>query len=139
MKVILQDNNNFVISFAKGEEVFSGLGEFMKSQNIGACTFTGIGAISECELGYYNEHIKDYRKKPFFEELEIVSLIGNGGVKDGQPFIHAHGMFGRTDFTTIGGHVFRLLVSPSCEISLVKFSGEMKRELNSDLNLNLLT
>ena len=71
-------------------------------------------------------------------EMEIVSLSGNGGLKGGQPIIHAHGIFGRNDFTLIGAHVFNIVVSATCEISLTKLEGALGRQLNADFNLNLL-
>lgn len=138
MKIILQNSANFVLRFDKGEEIFEGLAKFMKDQAVSACSFTAVGACASMELGYYNLHIKDYRKKPFVEDLEIISFIGNGGIKDGQPVIHAHGLFGRTDFTVFGGHVFKLVVSVTCEVSVAKLDGALERKLDEGFNLNLL-
>ncbi len=138
MKIILQDNNNFVLRFDKGDEVITGLAEFMKSQKVGACSFSGIGAASEVAIGFYNPFLKNFRQKPYAEELEIISLNGTGALKAGQPAIHAHGMFGRNDFSTLGGHVFKLVVSATCEISLKQLNGEMKREPNTEVNLDTL-
>jgi len=138
MKIILQDNKTFVLRFDKGEEVFSGLQKFMQDQQISACVFKGIGACVEAELAYYNEHLKDYRKKPFYENMEIVSLIGNGGLMEGKPIIHAHGVLGRTDFSIVGGHFTKIMVSPTCEIFLTVLNGALQREKNADFNLNLL-
>jgi predicted DNA-binding protein with PD1-like motif len=138
MKLVLQNDPNFVLRFDKDEEVLDGLAKFMKEQNVSACVFNGIGACASVELGYYNEFIKEYRKKPFVEDMEIVSLNGNGGLKDGEPFIHAHGIFGRTDFTVFGGHVFKLAVSVTAEIFVTKLDGAIERANNPDFNLNLL-
>ncbi|HVY68119.1 MAG TPA: PPC domain-containing DNA-binding protein [Patescibacteria group bacterium] len=138
MKTIVADGRRFVLRFDKGEDVIAGLIQFMKDQGIGACAFNGIGSAAELELGYFNSHIKDYRRKPFFEELEVISFIGSGALKDSEPIIHAHGMFGRTDFSVFGGHVFKLGVSATCEIFLIKLDAPMTRALNPDFNLNLL-
>lgn len=138
MKVILQDNNQYILRFDKGEEVLASLMEFMKSQNISACIFSGIGTAGEVEFGFYNGHVKDFRKKPYVEEMEVLSFQGSGSLINGQPSIHAHGVFGRNDFTTLGSHVFKMVISATFEMSLTKLSGEMKRELNKDLNLNTL-
>ena len=139
MKVILQDGQNRVLRFDKGEEVIAGLQNYMKEQNLAACVFSGIGSSSEMELGYYNSHIKDYRRKPFLDGMEILSLSGNGGVKEGAPVVHAHGLFSGTDFAVVGGHVFKLVVSATCEIYLQTLTGEISRSQNADFNLNLLT
>ena len=138
MKIILKDDRRFVLRFDKDEEVIAGLGEFMKTQNIGACAFFGIGAAASVEFGYFNPFLKDYRKKPYVEELEIVSFSGNGSLNNGQPTIHSHGVFAKNDFTTLGGHVFKMAVSITCEIFLIKLDGQMNRGVNPEFNLNLL-
>ncbi|MBL8030356.1 MAG: DNA-binding protein [Candidatus Doudnabacteria bacterium] len=138
MKVVVTDRGQYILRFSRGEEVFSEVEKFMQSEGISACVFTGIGATSEVEIGYYNTHLKDYRKKPFYEELELVSFLGNGCLVDNKPFIHAHGMFSRTDFSCLGGHVFKLVISVTCEIFLTKLEGKMERKLDQETNLKLL-
>lgn len=138
MKTILKDNRRYILRFDKGEEVLAKLAEFMQTEQVGACSFSGLGAITDLEMGYYNTHVKDYRKKVFLEDFEIVSLNGNGSIVEGKPFIHAHGMFGRNDFTTVGGHVFKLVVSVTCEIFLIKLDGIMQRKNVEEFNLKLL-
>jgi predicted DNA-binding protein with PD1-like motif len=138
MKVIIKDNRRYIFRFDKGEEVFVKLLEFAAQENISAASFNAIGACSEIELGYFNVNLKDYRKKPFYEELEMISLIGNLSVAEGKLVAHSHGMFGRTDFTTIGGHVFKAVVSVTCEMFLIKLDGQMNRKLDEATNLKLL-
>lgn len=138
MKVILQDNQHWVLRFDKSEEVVKGLLDFMLAQNIQACSLSGLGSAYEIELGYYNPHLKDYRKKPFLQELEIVSLVGNGSMLDGKPCLHIHGVFGKNDFSLLGGHVFKIITLATCEIHLVKLEGQMGRRLDPETNLNLL-
>jgi predicted DNA-binding protein with PD1-like motif len=138
MKIILQEKNYFVLRFDKDEEVLEGLRKFMQEQAVSACAFFGVGACSSAELLHYNSHVKVYRSKPYFEDLEMVSFGGNGGVMDDKPILHVHGSFGRNDFTVIGGHVDKAVVSGTCEIFLTKLEGALERKQNQDLNLNLL-
>jgi len=138
MKIILQDNRRYILRFDKDEEVVADLQKFLGEQAVGPCAFFGVGACAEAELGYFNRHLKDYRKKLFVEDMEIISFMGNGSLAEGKPVIHAHGSFGRNDFSIIGGHIFKLTVSVTCEIFLIKLEGSMERKLNSDFNLNLL-
>lgn len=138
MKIALQDAKYFVLRLDKDEDVNKCLANFMQEQSIGACSFSGVGSCSSVELGYYNGHVKEYRKKPFFEEMEIISLNGNGAIIQGSPILHIHGLFGKSDFTTIGGHVFQLQVGATCEIFLTVLDGQMQRTENSELNLKLL-
>jgi len=138
MKMILQDNRRYILRFDKGEEVFAGLAEFAAKNQIQAAVFWGIGTVSEAELGFYNSFLKQYRSKPMLENFEIISLIGNISMLDGKPSLHAHGSFGRTDFSVIGGHVFKLVTLATCEIFLIKLDGTLERKNNPELNLNLM-
>jgi predicted DNA-binding protein with PD1-like motif len=138
MKIILQDNNHFVLRFDKGEEIFAGLSDFALKNNVSAATFTGLGTCSMVEIGYFNPFLKEYRKKPYRENYEIVSLTGNLALLEGKPAIHAHGSFSATDFTMLGGHVFKIETLATCEIHLIKLDGKMERKNNPDYNLNLL-
>ncbi len=124
--------------FDKGEELLSALTGFITQNQIQAASFTGIGTTSEAELGYFNAYLKQYRKKPLLENLEIISLIGNVATVDAKPVIHCHGSFSRTDFSMVGGHVFKLTVLATCEIFLIKLDGEMKRVNNPEFDLNML-
>jgi len=138
MKIVLQGNQKFIIRFDKGEDVIKGVEDFMAQGKITACSLFGIGSCSEIELGYYNVNLKEYRKKPYFENMEIISFQGSGSVLEGKPTVHAHGMFGKTDFSTLGGHIFKMIVSATCEIFIIQMEGELKRAFNADANLNLL-
>lgn len=138
MNIQLKDENAYIVRFDKGEEVITSLADFMHENNITACSFSAIGSTGEIELGYYNKNLKEYRRKPFYEELEIISCNGNGGIMDAKPVIHAHGMFGRTDFTTIGGHIFKMVVTATCEVVITKLHGELVRGKNEEFKLNLL-
>lgn len=138
MKVIIQDNRRYFLRFDKGEDVIALLADFIKTQNISACSFSGIGACSEADLGFYNPFLKQYRQKPYVDEMEITSFSGNGGLVNGEPSIHAHGQFGRNDFSTIGGHVFKLIVSVTCEVFLIKLEGTLTRAKNPEFDLDLL-
>ncbi len=138
MQVILEESDKLVLRFEKGEEVIFALGEFLKNHEIDACVFNAIGASNQLELGSYVSESKTFEKKEFSEDLEILVFNGNGSLKEGKHFIHAHGVFGRTDFSTLGGHVYKMTISATCEMLLTKLRGEMTRLYNPKVNLHLL-
>ena len=138
MKLILKDTNQFILRFDKGEEVFVGIVNFMKEHSLSACSFSAIGSVSEVELGYYNPFLKEYHKKPLVENFELISLNGTGAMLNNEPVIHAHGMIGRTDFTVLGGHIFRLFTLATVEAYVIVLPGSMQRNKNDEFNLNLL-
>ena len=139
MKIIIQDNRRYLLRFDKGEELIESLATFATQQGILAASFSAIGTALEVELGFYNSHLKEYRRKPFVEDLEVDAIVGDISALDGKPFAHAHGTFNRTDFTTIGGHIFRLVVNATCEVNLIKLEGTAARAKNDEFNLNLLS
>ncbi len=138
MKTIAKDGRRIVVRLDKGEKVMQSIADFMASNSIKSCSFNAIGTGSDLELGFFNAHIKDYRKKRFLEDFEIISLTGNGAQLSDKPAVHAHGSFSRTDFSVVGGHVFEITVLATCEIFLIVLDTEIKRENNPDFNLNLL-
>jgi predicted DNA-binding protein with PD1-like motif len=139
MEVILRDNRRYILRIDKGEEVFSSLLEFADRQNVLAAAFQGIGACGEVEMGDFDLKTKTYNKHTIKENLEIISLIGNIAVLDNKPALHAHGSFGRPDLSVLGGHVFKVVVSVTCEIFLIKLDGDLQRNPDKDSNLNLLS
>lgn len=138
MKIALQDGHDYILRFDRGEELLSGLAAFMEQNSIQACSFTAIGSCSDTELGYYNPNLKQYRKKLFLENMEVITVTGTGAMLEGKAVLHAHGLFGRTDFNTVGGHVFKLITLATCEVSLTSFTGTLSRAHNPEFNLNLL-
>jgi predicted DNA-binding protein with PD1-like motif len=117
----------------------AGLQAFLEEERIDAAHLTGLGAASRLVIAYYDLGTKTYEKKGFTEDVEILSLIGNVGVKeDGSRVVHVHGVFGRRDFTTFGGHVFELVVSGAGEIHLTAFPGRVNRACDEETGLTLM-
>ena len=138
MKLALEDSRRMVLRFDEGEEVLEGIKNFMQQRGLSACVFYGIGACSLAELAYFDLADKIYKKTVLKQNLEIASLIGNGGRKDGQAFVHAHAVLGDKDLKTYGGHAARLVVSATCEIFLITLNGQLNREIDPTLSLSLL-
>jgi predicted DNA-binding protein with PD1-like motif len=90
----------------KGVDIVSGLTAIMQQNNIAAGMVSGIGAVSEAQLGYFNAQTKTYEKRSFQENMEIVSLKGNISIKDNGIFPHLHVVLSSRDFSAVGGHLF---------------------------------
>jgi predicted DNA-binding protein with PD1-like motif len=94
----------------KGVEIVSGLFSVLKQFKVFSGVISGIGAVSEAELGYFNAQTKAYEKVLFQENLEIVSLRGNISQKDNEVFPHLHAVLSKQDLSAIGGHLFSGIV-----------------------------
>ena len=96
----------------------AGLVEFARQNRLGAGHFTAIGAFRDVTLGYFDWEKKDYKKIPVDEQVEVLSLIGDVALKDGEPKVHAHVVVGRSDGSTRGGHLLEAHVRPTLEVIL---------------------
>lgn len=138
MQVIYSNEKQVVLNLARGEELFEVLLSWCKENNIAGATLTGLGAADQLELAYYNMQTKAYERHIIDEEVEILSLTGNLGTLEAQKMLHIHGVFGKRDLTTFGGHVFKLRVSGACEIHLTTLPSNLKRSFDETTGLNLL-
>ena len=139
MKIVTDEPEKILLRLDPGEEIVGELVKFFALRKIGGAEFTALGAVAWVELAFYDRKLKDYAKQRVEGDLEILNLTGNVSWLAGSPIVHAHGTFGRSDFSVIGGHVAAAAVSATCEIDLRLFKGEIKRERNEDSGLNLLT
>src|SRR5436305_1956510 len=116
MKLIAAEDNVYIFDLARGEELIETLVKWCQQKKIAGATLTGLGAADKLELAYYNLASKSYEQHTTVEEVEILSLTGNLGELNSEKMLHIHGVFGRKDLSTFGGHVFSLCVSGACEI-----------------------
>ncbi len=137
MKVVYSDKQTYILRFDRGEEVLGHLQTFCTENEIKAGTFWGIGAAEGIELAEYNLEKKEYRSKNIDQMLEIASLTGNVATVDGKVALHAHGVFSTLE-EVHAGHVMKLTVGVTCEITLMALPGELKREYNEEIGLKLL-
>lgn len=115
------------------------LKQYLMQEEIVAGHITGLGACDALEIAYYNIHTKEYERHTIDEELEILSLNGNVGVKeDGDTVIHLHGTFGKKDLSVLGGHIFSIRVSGAGELHLRTFSGAINRAFDTETGLTLM-
>ena len=128
----------FALVFETGDEASSLLAEFSKRHQLSAARFTAIGAFREATLGYFDWERKEYLKIPIREQVEVLSLIGDVALKDGEPAVHAHVVVGRADGTTRGGHLLEAHVRPTLEVILVESPAHLRKQNDPDSGLALI-
>ena len=133
-----QFNERYIIRLQTGESVMTALGEFLAAEGIEFTNINAAGALEYVRLGYWNPISKQYEYHEFEEQLEVVSLLGNAALKDGKPFLHIHGSFGRQNFTVIGGHVKEARVRPTLEVWLRTENLPVRRTKDPATGLDLL-
>ncbi|MDP3559672.1 MAG: DNA-binding protein, partial [Legionellaceae bacterium] len=118
---------SIVIVLNKGDKLVENLTHLMTQHGVKGGLISGVGALKEVELGYYELENKTYLRKTFQEEdYELLSLNGNITLKDNAPYIHVHAVLGKSNFSTFGGHLFEAVVAVTAEITVIPL-GKMPR------------
>ncbi len=74
---------------------------FCEEKGIKAGSISGIGAINELSLRFFNPETKTYVDKSFCEQMEISNLTGNISTMDGKVYLHLHITSGRSDYSAL--------------------------------------
>ena len=129
------DGDTYIISVEQNESVMETLTGFCKEHAIKNGQLSGIGAISDIEIGAYDLGTQEYTRALLKDTWELVSFQGNILLKDNEPFVHAHVTISNHQFETRGGHLFDATVAIVGEFILRKISTDGKRELNPSIGL----
>ena len=133
----IKDENKIYLSIDRGEKVNASLLKVCEENRVEFGWINGIGAVENPELGYYDVKSKEYIKKTFEGDFEIVSLIGNMSFKDGNRFIHTHTLLTNEEFKAYGGHLFETRISAAGEFIITLGKIRIDREYNKDIGLAL--
>lgn len=107
----------FAVVLQTGEEAMDCLQTFVEKEGIAAAQITGIGALSDARLNYFDWEAKTYRPIPVAEQVEVASLIGDVALSpDGRPALHIHVVLGRRNGSALAGHLAEAHVRPTLEI-----------------------
>ncbi len=128
----------YALIFDKGDEAMAGLRSFAKEAGLGGAHFTAIGAFSEATLGYFDRERRDYKKIPVREQVEVLSLIGDVALKDGEPEVHAHVVVGTSDGTARGGHLLEARVWPTLEVIVTEEPRHLRKVHDPETGLALI-
>jgi uncharacterized protein len=129
----------FILMFETGEELVDGLLQFAKLQKVSAASFTAVGALSSVRLGWFSWESKRFEPSVTLDEqVELLSLIGDIALKDGEPVVHAHAVIAKKDGTAHGGHLLNASVRPTCEVFLTESPAKLRRFIDPDSGLALI-
>lgn len=128
----------FLLVIEKGKEVSAAIIACAEKHKIGSATLSGIGALENPELGYYNLETKQYQIKKFTGTYELISLIGNITKLNNNFAAHIHVALSNEKYQIIAGHLIKATVAVTAEISIIPFHYEIQRCFNPDFNVNLI-
>jgi len=128
----------YAIALETGDEVVACLTQFMREQEVEAATLTAIGAFSRAVLGYFDWQTKQYRKIPVGQQVEVLSLIGDVAVAEGAPSLHVHAVLGKSDGSTVGGHLLEAHTRPTLEIIVIQPPSYLRKQKDPETGLALI-
>ncbi|HZT24901.1 MAG TPA: PPC domain-containing DNA-binding protein [Pseudolabrys sp.] len=134
-----EGRRTFALIMDKGDEVLSCISGFAKRERLSAAQITGIGALSDAALKYFDWQAKRYLEIPVHEQVEVASLVGDVALDpEGNPAIHVHLVLGRKDGTAMAGHLGEAHVRPTLELIIAEQPSYLQKTLDPESGLALI-
>jgi uncharacterized protein len=134
----LEVQREFALVFDSGDEVMEGIKNFLAQTHVDSAEFRAIGAFSRATLGYFDIDRKEYQHIEIGEQVEVLSMVGNVALDQGQPKVHAHLVVGKRDGTAHGGHLLKAFVRPTLEVVLNELPQHLRRVHDEKSGLALI-
>ena len=127
-----------IYSLKAGAKVPGAIQAIAAREKIRTARVEAIGGVSKLTLAYFNHNTKRYEEHEYEEFLEVTSLLGNITLKDGRPFLHAHGNFGRKDQSVVGGHVVSATAFPFLEVVMTPTTNVALKRFEESMGMNVI-
>lgn len=135
---IIEENNSALLCFEVGEVLPDELNAVAARRNWTCGWVSGIGAVANVRLAYYDLQQRKYLPIKVEGIVELTSLNGNLSLLDGKPFWHLHATVARRDGTIAGGHVLHLETAITVECWIGRTDWQVVRGPDDFSGLNLL-
>ncbi len=89
-------------------------------------------------LGYFDWQKKDYTRIPVAEQVEVLALVGDIALNDGEPQLHPHVVIGKADGSAHGGHLLEAHVRPTLEVIVTESPAHLQRRSDPESGLALI-
>ena len=116
----------------RGDDLLGGLAEQAKAAGVRAGRLQALGAVEKARVGFYDQGAFEYRFLDLGEPLEILALIGNVSLRDGEPMVHAHVTLGDARGKAFGGHLVPGTTVFACEFTIAILEGQALHRAHDD-------
>ena len=128
----------FAVVMEKGDEAAGALSAFARDHHLTGAGLTAVGAFREATLAYFDPESMSYEEIPVREQVELVSLVGDIALRDGEPALHAHVVLARRGGSTVGGHLRRAVVWPTLEVVVTETPAHLRKRVDAETGLALI-
>jgi predicted DNA-binding protein with PD1-like motif len=111
-------STTYMIVFAPGDEIMSGLTDFAVKYQVKSAHFTAIGDVTSAKIGWFDPVKKLFKVNPINEQSEITSMVGDIALFNGTPVVHAHINVAAQNGSVRGGHLLEGFISPTLEVTM---------------------
>ena len=131
----------------RDDELMAEVQSFAERERLRLAEFTGIGAVSSAKLAAFDPDKREYVDIPDPGQAELVSLNGRITLpKDADPAnppderqLHVHCVLSHEDGSTVAGHVFELVIRPTCEVFVTESAEQVARREDPDSGLPVIS
>jgi len=128
----------YAVRLEKGEDVLATLTKFANEVKIGSAFINGIGVLRDVEIGYFDNETGEYIKTDLEGEYELISLMGNISIVDGERFVHSHVTLSDRNCRPYAGHLFTGAIGVTGEFMILASNFEISRSLDKETGLKFL-
>jgi uncharacterized protein len=127
----------FLIVLGKNDDLIAALYKFAQANHIKGASFTGLGAVGCAALGFFDQKMQAYKVIKMPQQVELASLIGNIGSREGKYVVHTHAVVASEDGRCLGGHLLYAPAFPTVEIMLTETDTTIERHKDAETGLSL--
>ena len=127
-----------IYSLSRGASLVDEVLMIAALERVRTAQVAAIGGVDRLTLAYFNREKKNYEEHVYDEYLEVVSMLGDITLKDGKPFLHIHGTFGKRDMSVVAGHVVSASVFPLLEVVITPTKNTALGRFDDDVGVNVI-
>ena len=129
--------SQWIVRIDRGEEIVEELKRFCRENAVKLGSVRGIGATNQARIGLFRTETREYVTTEVRGDHEIIGLTGNISLLHGEIYLHLHVTLSDDSYRAFGGHLNTAVVSGTCEVVVDEIPGEMEREFDPAVGLNL--
>jgi len=127
-----------ILKPAYGSDLLKELGDFVRAKGINLAWLSGVGAVSQATIRYYDQPKQEWIDLVLDRRLEVAGMLGNVSLLNGEPIVHVHITLCDEEGHCFGGHLGNDTLVFNMEILLTTLTGPaVTRKMDPQTGLTL--
>ena len=128
----------FILVLNQGDSLIESILQCANSTELKSASISGVGALKDPMIAYYNLETKQYETQKFEGIYELAALDGNITFVEGKRTAHIHVVLGDRKHQAFAGHLIEGTVGITAEITIIPLEYPIHRKMNPRLGINLI-